>query len=129
VASNQLTVSATVFWKDTVAALEALDKVFDRANMYGVRAGGRKAKQAGRRGAPVVSGDLKKSIASSRKLTGSRDEGWSVTVAPHVDYAYSNARLGRGDNTYMEKALAEAGAAMGAAFEKAYARVLAKAGL
>jgi hypothetical protein len=67
-----------------------LDRASDRATMYGLRAVGRAVRAAARAQAPVykgndprvVSGELKRSIKSSRRLTSVGSGTYSMTVMP-----------------------------------------------
>lgn len=84
-----MNVDATIHYKETVASLKALDHAGERAAMYALRAGGRAGRKAAQAAAPVyhgsdpraVKGLLRRSIKSSRALTGAAGE-YSMTVGP-----------------------------------------------
>ena len=117
-------------------ALAQLNRDFDRATMYGLRAAGRVAKQAGRREAPVykgtdkraVPGRLKASISSTKRLRRTGQGAWVLRVAPHGAAVRTyRSRVG-GEGRYMQDAYEQAKAQMQAKFEAAYNRTLQKAG-
>jgi hypothetical protein len=124
---------------DTTAAARALkdlDRAFDRATMYGLRAAGRSAKQVGRRNAPVYSGDdprvppgrLKESIHSAKKLRKVGDREYVLQVAPFGGRVkLYRSRVDGGE--YMRMAYEDAAGQMATKFAAAYTRTLRKAGV
>jgi len=112
------------------AALKQIAKSTDRATMYAARQGGRVAKQAARRRAPVYKGSrsdippgrLKKAIASSKRLKAPAPGTWGVTVAPRGYPASAYARQQEARTPYMQPALEQAIAAMPAIAAKAWER-------
>lgn len=73
--------SLRVLADDTKRAFRDIERHTDRATMWAVREAGRKTKQQAKRNAPKLTGRLRSSIHSSKRL---KREGtsWAVRVAP-----------------------------------------------
>jgi hypothetical protein len=112
------------------AALKQIAKSTDRATMYATRQGGRVAKQAARRKAPVYHGRradvppgrLKNAIASSKRLQSPEPGTYKVTVAPRGYPAAAYARQQEDRTPYMQPALDAAISAMPTVAAKAWER-------
>jgi len=63
-------------------ALAEVDRVTDRTTLYALRATGRQVVRKARAKAPVLSGDLKKSISNSRVVTHHGTGDYSMKVGP-----------------------------------------------
>lgn len=67
--------------RELEAALADIDRRTNRATMYAVREAGRKVKQEAKRDAPKVTGKLRASIHSSKRLRRDGDGTYAVRVA------------------------------------------------
>lgn len=120
----------------TRAALKNMQRDFDRASMQGVRAAGRKVKQTMRKKAPVYSGDddratpgaLKNSVHSSKRLKKEGPSSYSVRVGPMTPAVVPYRAKAEAKTGFAKAGFEDAAPAVAEAFDKAYRRVIDKAG-
>lgn len=119
------------FRVDTRAATKALNdlnRTFEKATMYGLREAGRKGKQAAKRQTPVLTGELKSSIHTSRRLRKTGPGSFALHIGPWGGKVNLYRNKIEQSSHYMEQAYREAWGKMSEGFLRAYTRVIERAG-
>lgn len=106
------------------AAMERMNVMVDRANMWAVREAGRQVKGFAREDAPVYSGALRRSITSSRNLRNPAEHEYQLSVGPHGAPMYKYSGKQEGTHHYMETAKNDVAGNMAGIVEKAQRVVL-----
>ena len=118
------TISFKVFTADWQKAMKDVDRRVDRATMYGLRAVGRRVKQEAKKEVPVVTGALKASIHSSRRLRPRGPGAYEITVAPRGYPPTAYAAKIEASHPYMRPAYDRAVSEAEGLFETAWGRAM-----
>lgn len=110
----------------TIAELAAVQKRVDRATMWALREVGRKVKREARKNAPVATGELKKSISSSRRLKRHGPGDYSLTVGPRGQRVHLYAAVQEDRDRYMRPAFDTSVAQAEGLHRKAWERAMRK---